>query len=360
MGCVNNAKSPQTELQSIISAYAYSGMYTACYAECGFLRSGAPIFRSFIGCEPSSIFDLASLSKALVLGPIAFRLAKVKSIRLEDQLGDLIPKEKLHEAMRQIKLIELLQHQSGLPAWRNFWINRIFPDSKEADLELEGLKHLEKVFSNPFGALATKGIEQYSDVGMLLLYYIIVVAFNQPLYWHFKSMKKKISPHWTGFCDRGSSTLIGNERVVPTSFCLLRKRLLRGEVHDENSFSLGAFTGHAGLFASGEGLSEFIKKAYNSTFYSNYFAANAELLARSDHGGLIGLRRGIDSGSVAFANGKSMGHLGFTGTGFWIDPIKETYAILLTNRVISGRVSSKIQPFRASCLQLMSQILGYR
>jgi CubicO group peptidase (beta-lactamase class C family) len=42
----------------------------------------------------------------------------------------------------------------------------------------------------------------------------------------------------------------------------------------------------------------------------------------------------------------SYGHTGFTGTSLWIDPERELFAILLTNRVHPTRENSKIGELR--------------
>jgi len=52
------------------------------------------------------------------------------------------------------------------------------------------------------------------------------------------------------------------------------------------------------------------------------------------------------SSSGNFFTKESVGHLGFTGTSFWIDPVKECIIVLLTNRVHPTRENWKIKEFR--------------
>jgi hypothetical protein len=77
---------------------------------------------------------------------------------------------------------------------------------------------------------------------------------------------------------------------------------------------------------------------------------------------LLGWRQGNDPAARVFGDGFAMGHLGFTGTAFWMTaPDAKTkpgsYAIVLTNRVISGRINSLIRDFRKEVLSLFWQAL---
>ena len=128
-------------------------------------------------------------------------------------------------------------------------------------------------------------------------------------------------------------------------------------MHDENCFSLGGFTGHAGLFATGPSVGVLLKSGASLPVFASFMAENANHLAKSSKTGLLGLRRGDDSGSLPFGGGSSMGHLGFTGTAFWVQPNLGRYAVLLTNRVASGRISAEIQPFRGRIMELIENIL---
>jgi len=60
---------------------------------------------------------------------------------------------------------------------------------------------------------------------------------------------------------------------------------------------------------------------------------------------------GWDTPSVRSSSGtcfslESFGHLGFTGTSLWIDPVKELEVVLLSNRVHPTRRNEQIRVFR--------------
>jgi CubicO group peptidase (beta-lactamase class C family) len=140
------------------------------------------------------------------------------------------------------------------------------------------------------------------------------------------------------------------DEAIPTSFCAIRGHRLVGEVHDENCWSLGGETAHAGVFGSGRALIAYLRALARSELGARVLGANAQ--ARKIPPGeppnqpCLGWRQGADSGSAGFHGGKAIGHLGFTGTGFWIYPETGEYAILLTNRVHGVRLNPAITAMR--------------
>jgi CubicO group peptidase (beta-lactamase class C family) len=89
-----------------------------------------------------------------------------------------------------------------------------------------------------------------------------------------------------------------------------------------------------------------------------FFEANEKVRRETQRDGLLGFRRGNGQSSGVFANGNGMGHLGWTGTAFWLDWSSKKYGIFLTNRVISGRVSPRITDIRRKVFQLLDASLG--
>jgi len=116
-----------------------------------------------------------------------------------------------------------------------------------------------------------------------------------------------------------------------------RKRIIQGEVQDENASVLGGVAGHAGLFATAEDV---------ATFAHALLQGGAPLV-RPETLGLFTRREtspeetsralGWDtpsspSQSGKYFSGRSFGHLGYTGTSLWIDPERQLSITLLTNR----------------------------
>ena len=132
----------------------------------------------------------------------------------------------------------------------------------------------------------------------------------------------------------------------------MRQRQLRGEVHDENCFFLGGETGHAGLFGSLLDVKLHLKWLLSESFGQAFLHRNALLRKKPQQNpyltddGLLGLRQGSGLSAYDFCGGRSIGHLGFTGTAFWIEPESKDFLVHLTNRVANGRLSKGIAQSR--------------
>ena len=340
-----------------VTSKGQEGLFTSCYVECGILGAKAPTFTHYYGCDKASVFDLASLSKGLVLGPLVYQLLDLMSLSSLCKVSDVLPSADLPMAVKNIVIKDLLSHESGLPAWRNFWVNRLDSKTSFAEFSATADSHIEKVFSRFEGLTFQPGKDLYSDVGMILLGYLVQKASGQSLEELFMDLLAPFDQK--GFMG-GPKGLLGvaKEDVVRTAYCPIRRRELQGEVHDENCAALGGFTGHAGLFSTGPRLGGVLRDYAKSRVLSGYFSENERLLRETKKTGLFGLRRGDDIGSLPFGQGMAMGHLGFTGTAFWVWPEKGFYGVLLTNRVVSGRVSPKIQPFRGKVFGYLGGYLG--
>jgi CubicO group peptidase (beta-lactamase class C family) len=157
-------------------------------------------------------------------------------------------------------------------------------------------------------------------------------------------------------------------RIAPTENDPWRGRVLRGEVHDENAFALGGVAPHAGLFGTCPDLARFatmlldegrgparrlVSRATVELFTERAgvpLASRAlgwdtpanETGARSSTPGDPGYTA---AGSLLSA--RSFGHTGFTGTSMWMDPERELYVVLLTNRVHPSRENNAIRAVRA-------------
>ena len=100
------------------------------------------------------------------------------------------------------------------------------------------------------------------------------------------------------------------------------------------------------MFGTIEGVVELLT-FYNRSVRFDYFRENASLVGNSQSpDGLFGLRRNLEESTKDFYNSAAIGHLGFTGTSFYVEPNTKNYVVFLTNRVIKQRVSRKISDYR--------------
>jgi len=137
-------------------------------------------------------------------------------------------------------------------------------------------------------------------------------------------------------------------------------------VHDENAFAMGGVAGHAGMFTTASDLAAFCQMLLNGGIY-----AHQRLLSRATISQFIfpqilaGGTRALgwmtptpNSSSGRYFSANSFGHLGFTGTSIWIDPDRQLFVILLTNRVYPTRVNDKIAAIRPAVHDAVIEALG--
>jgi CubicO group peptidase (beta-lactamase class C family) len=141
------------------------------------------------------------------------------------------------------------------------------------------------------------------------------------------------------------------DRIAPSEEDPWRGHLLQGEVHDENAAALGGVAGHAGLFGTAQAVGQ-VTKAWLDSYSGKPSIFRQDLVSqfvKAQPGTSWGL--GWDTPSQPSSSGQwfspeSFGHLGFTGTSIWIDPIKELEVIFLSNRVHPTRENQAIKTFR--------------
>ena len=143
--------------------------------------------------------------------------------------------------------------------------------------------------------------------------------------------------------------------IAPTENCPWRKKILCGEVHDDNAYAMGGVAGHAGLFSSARDVHAFLVRMDQCFKGKDNFLPQAlvqEFFKRSESSGNGNFALGWDtptperSASGHLFSSHSVGHLGFTGCSIWWDLEKNCHIILLTNRVHPSRKNEKIKEFR--------------
>jgi CubicO group peptidase (beta-lactamase class C family) len=317
---------------------------------------------SMASIQRNSIFDLASLTKPFVTSMAVLKLIEQKELFLEQSLSSIIKEVALNDKA-DITIKQLLHHTSGLIAYKEYF-NGLMNYKKNVRREkLRGLIINEPLVEKP-------GEKQvYSDLGFIVLAWVVEIISG-----------KRIDK----FIDEQVYTLLGidnlffidnfnpdsvpgdlDERIVPTEQCPWRKKLLRAEVHDDNAWAVGGIEGHAGLFGDAFSVWKLSMEILNALNGEETKVLGRKALRKYfEQEKKSGFRAGFDtpskygSSSGKYFSAKSIGHLGFTGTSFWIDPEKSIIVILLTNRVHPDRKNEKIKFFRPQIHNLiMEQIL---
>jgi beta-N-acetylhexosaminidase len=297
-----------------------------------------------------TIYDLASLSKVIGTTSAAMMAAESGRLLLDAVVQDYVP-EFRGPQKEQVHVAQLLQHTSGLPAW--------LPIYKDVQGYQEFMKRVyETPLESPPG---TKRL--YSDLGMILFGEIVTRAWGRSLdQFLFDRLFGPLGMKSTLY--RPPKALLA--RIAPTENDPWRKRVVRGEVHDENAFAMGGVAGHAGLFSTTHDLAVFAQMMLNRGLYDHRRYFRPETVERftgapgsKSAQGSLGWQKPSDSGWTGKVfSPAAYGHTGFTGTSIWIDPQRQLFIVLLTNRVHPTRQNAKIDEARRTLTESVLRALG--
>lgn len=307
---------------------------------------GTLTFADDVAAGPETIFDLASLTKPLATANAVLTLVEAQALRLDDRVARLLG-DWQGDDRRSVTVRDLLEHSSGLSARL---IDRPPVDRREFEHEICTMR-LEY-------APRTQAI--YSDLGFILLGFLAEQTTGRPL---AEQVRMLLARHLPAR-DADVRVLVDIDqsvrgRVAPTSPLSeddRRGRLLVGEVHDNYAALLGGFAGHAGLFATAGGvgaLARLVLRAARGNASGEVPFTPDIVRAATRRSTVPGSSRalGWDTMRPTSSCGTGMsagafGHVGFTGTSLWIDPDRNRYYVLLTNRVCAGGSSDDMQQVR--------------
>jgi CubicO group peptidase (beta-lactamase class C family) len=128
------------------------------------------------------------------------------------------------------------------------------------------------------------------------------------------------------------------QRIPPTADDkTFRKRIIQGEVQDENASMMGGVAAHAGLFSTASDVATFAHAMLSGGAPIVRPETLAVFTRRESSPASTSRALGWDTPSSPSQSGKyfssfSYGHLGYTGTSLWIDPERQLSVTLLTNR----------------------------
>jgi len=288
-----------------------------------------------------TIYDLASVSKVVGTTTAAAILYENGELLLDLPAVRYIPEFAGAPGHEEITVRQLLTHSSGLPPYE-----KLFLEEKDR----EGI--LKRIYAMPMAAKPGQRMA-YSDFGIILVGEIIQRISGLPL---DRLLREQVFDPLgmknTGYTP--ASSLL--PRIPPTEDDPFRKRVVRAQVHDENCYVMGGVCGHAGLFSAAGDLAVFAQMMLNGGTYGG-----RRILRRSTVD-LFTTRQPGPPGSTRCLGWDSPGpkapfvgqhfptnsfiHTGYTGTSIAIDPEKELFVILLTNRVHPTRENLRIHKAR--------------
>ena len=295
----------------------------------------------------TTMYDLASLTKIVATTSLVLQLVDQGRIALDTPVVRYLPEWHGPRAS-EITIAQLLTHSSGLASWRAFYKEATDKADARAQLMLVG----------PDAPPGTRFV--YSDMNFMLLGMVAEKLTGMTLDSAFIAMvATPLKLVDTRFLPDSSQ----RSRIAPTEYDPWRQRQLRGEVHDENASRFGGVSGHAGLFSTAADLSRVARMWLNGGTLDGVRIASARTVATFTRvqDTLISRRalgwetpNGTNSAGHRLSP-RAFGHTGFTGTSMWIDPSRDLFVILLTNRVNPTRENKKIGGVR---IALADAIVG--
>jgi CubicO group peptidase (beta-lactamase class C family) len=296
-----------------------------------------------------TIYDLASLSKPLATATALLSLIQEGRLSLDTPVQEIIEEFK-GAPTGAATVFHLLNHSAGLPAWRPYY--ELIAERDRAALGFLGSAQAEHMMLDlirqeplisPIGARSV-----YSDLGFMVLGWVVERGSGQSLDGYCRTIYDRLGAEPLGYRLEHPSP------VAPTEDDPWRGRIVCGEVHDENAYAMGGVAGHAGLFGTAEAVAA-VTAGWLDGYHGRPSPLRTELVRRfvtrqertpGSSWGLGWDTPSSPSSSGAHFSAQAFGHLGFTGTSIWVDPVLELEVILLTNRVHPTRDNNAIRDFR--------------
>ncbi|MCB0349420.1 MAG: serine hydrolase, partial [Bdellovibrionales bacterium] len=259
-------------------------------------------------------------------------LVHQKRISVKDPIQMYLPWFSNHK----LKIENLLSHTSGMPWW-NAYYKKI---SLEQPREIRWMQLKEEVAKEK-PQVCKKAV--YSDLDYFFLGFILQSVFNSPLIDIWKTTMQG-DFHF----NIDNQPTYKKSLYAPTEKCPWRKKILQGEVHDENAWALGGVSTHAGLFSTMEALVTYGLNL-RSQFYDHPKSLDLFFKKATSKGDwTLGFMQPSKEGSSSgeYFSPKSIGHTGFVGTSLWFDPKLDLLVCILSNRVHPSRDNRKFVVLR--------------
>jgi len=281
--------------------------------------------------ENYKYFDLASLTKIIFSATVAMRLVENRHLNVNEKVASYWPSWR----HKRTRVKDLMTHTAGLPWWLPMYKKLSGPldparrfDIVKNELERVKLRSSKKaVYSDPdvwaLGAVLC-------EISCLSLEELWLQHRENGCFGHL---------HF----NSGNTPKYPRRLYAPTERCSWRKKILRGEVHDDNTWAMGGVAPHAGLFGRVEDVASWgleLRKAVRGQknqlvckAVARSFTARQIPRERGDFGYIFMKPSRPISSAGRLISLRSFGHTGFTGTSFWYDPVQDVQTVVLSNRV---------------------------
>jgi serine-type D-Ala-D-Ala carboxypeptidase len=281
----------------------------------------------------NTVFDVASLTKVLATTPSVMQLVEESKLDLDAPVAQYWPAFG-QNGKAAITVRELLTHTSGLE-----------PDLPINDDKIVGANYAYEQIEKLKPAHPPGTMFVYSDVNFIVLGYLIervtgknIATYSKEHIFNVLGMKDTTFLPPPGLRDR----------IAPTAS---NNKLRWGEVNDPTTWAMNGVSGAAGVFSDASDVSLYLQclldggRVGHSTKATkkspNYLLGPLTILKMTTpqtaaaQPEVRGLGWDIDSPysnrGILFPM-RSFGHTGWTGTSVWVDPVTQTWVIILTSR----------------------------
>jgi CubicO group peptidase (beta-lactamase class C family) len=359
-----------------------AGVFPA--AQACVVAGGREVHASAHGADPSgrevtleTVFDVASVTKAVATTSAAAVLVARGAVRLEDPVARYVPAFAAR-GKDAVTVRELLAHASGLAAWDTLFLRAMNDPvagalyrGERALFERGRELVLDAVMNAPLAG--PPGHRVYSDLGFIALGAVLEAAGGARLDRLARDLVfAPLGLGATRFHDL--SEPLPADHAVATGTTRPREpapgqealyavppqppRLDPGEVDDDNAWAMGGVAGHAGLFSTARDVAragwllleemEGAARLGAGPVLADF--VRPDLATRGSVRGLgfdIPAAEGSLAGALLGKGGPrgAFGHMGFTGCSLWVDLDRRLSIALLSNRVYPTR--RNVEPMRA-------------
>lgn len=290
-------------------------------------------------------YDLASLTKIIFTTQAMMLAYDQGHWKWDSKVVDFVP----DFAHKDVTIVSLLNHSSGLLWWKDFYHDL----SKISDIEAKKMQLLQQINRTP---LEQKSESVYSDLSIMTLIFVLENIYKKPLHQIWIELKERFYRGTTLEFHADNKPMHEKKLYAPTEECIWRKRLIQGEVHDENTWALGGVSTHSGLFGSIDDVGWYalhlrsqlmgVARLHVKLKTSQLFAKRSRPVGQGDWAlGFMMPTPGHASCGQYFSLA-SIGHTGFTGTSVWYDPKADFAIVTLSNRLIYGREPNNFKNLR--------------
>lgn len=304
-----------------------------------------------------SVYDVDSLTSSIITTPLLMKAVEEEKVQLSDRVS-----RHIHGfgtfGKSLIRIEDLVRHQSGLPVGESFYqeFTSIRKEVPFGTAVGRGAAQQMLTQINRMTPRATPGqISQYGEIESLVLGFLVEELWAKRV--NELAQKFLFSPlniRQSGFIDHAlvrKGDIQPELRIlVPTEECPWRKRVIRGEVWDENTWAIGGVSGEAGLFANARDLTLLIQALLSSYRGVGTPLVSTEVVRSFFHFPEVEAQWACGWATTKTAFGieppepfqHSLGAVSSSGCAIWFDPETAVSLVFLSNRAMPGRANRKI------------------